>query len=52
MKIYFIWENIPVYSDFIGFIDRYLAYIFILCSYHSFAHGDVCVVTLFIVQYP
>ena len=52
MKINFIWEKTPVYLNFTGFIDRYLSYIFIFCTNHSFTNGDVCIVTLFVVGYP
>ena len=43
-----VFEN----HNFIGFIDRYLSYMFILCTKHSCTDSVVHIVTLFIVRCP
>ena len=49
-----IFRKLGVHENhnFIVFIDRYLSYMFILCTKHSCTDNDVHVVTLFIVKYP
>ena len=40
MKIHFICEKTSFYHNCIGSVDRYLSYVFILCTNHSGTHGD------------